>query len=128
MATALVNVQWLEYLPYREAFIGILDTTLYPEAWLDAQVATGKFHLFNCGNSAILCSLMVYPSGHKEMHIEAAVGGLRHLTGPIIAEAENWAKEQGCSSVSFASKAGWSRIMKNLGYSIYQVNCRKEFS
>lgn len=120
--------QWETYLKYRDAFISILDTELYPEAWLDAQVFSGKFHLFNSGNSAILCSLMVYPSGHKEMHIEAAVGELSVLTGPIIAQAENWAKGQGCSSVSFASKAGWSRIMKNLGYDVYQVNCRKEFS
>lgn len=129
MASALViPVQWLEYRPFRDRFAALLDPALYTADWLDQQILSEEFTLFKHGNSAILTSLRVYPTGHREMHIEAAVGEMSHLTGPIIAEAEKWAKEQGCSSVSFASKAGWSRIMKNIGYSVYQVACRKEFS
>lgn len=127
LASALV-IDWLAYVPFRAAFEQLLDPELYTLEWLDGKVVSGEFRLFKSGQSAILCSLRTFPTGYKEMHVEAAVGELRPLTGPIIAAAEEWAKQEGCKAIRIESREGWLRVMGSQGYQLYQTAIRKEIA
>lgn len=119
---------WSEYQRFRSGFISILDPELYTESWLDGEVWSGRFRLFSHADSAILVSLKAYPTGVREMHVEAAVGELSQLIGPTILLAENWARSIGCRFARIESREGWSRVMKRKGYLLYQTAIRKELS
>lgn len=126
MAGSLVGpAPWQAYLPWREAFYALLDPALYTPAWLDGEVACGRFHLFTGAHSAILCSLKSFPTGLKEIHGEAAVGKLGEISSHLIPQAETWAKSIGCRSASISSREGWAKVLNRQGYSIYQTTMRK---
>jgi hypothetical protein len=114
-----------DYLRWRNDFVALLDPKFYPAAWLDDQVASGEFMLFSCADSAILCSVRAYPSGLKEFHGQAAVGELSSIVSTLIPLAESYAKSIGCRYASIASREGWSREMRQHGYTLYQTEIRK---
>lgn len=120
------EISWPSYVLFRDRFADLLDPNLYTLEWLDNMVLTGQFHLFTQGNSAILVSLKLYPTGVRECHVEAAVGELSLLTGPLISTVEQWASKIGCALVVIQSREGWLKVMKSQGYSPYQIAIRKE--
>lgn len=120
-----MNVSLDDYLRWRNDFVALLDPELYPAAWLDDQVASGEMVLFSGEKSAILCSVRVYPSGLKEVHGQAAVGELSSIVSTLIPLAESYAKSIGCRYASIASREGWSREMRQHGYTLYQTEIRK---
>lgn len=116
-------VKWPEYLRFREQFIEILDPNLYTPEWLDMMVYTGQFYLFTSGESAILASIKVYPTGLKELQGEAAVGNLGEIARKTIPLAEDFGRSQGCSLAVIQSREGWSKVLKN--YKTYQTCIRR---
>lgn len=126
MAKPLVRPSPWEHWPkWREQFHAILDPALYTLAWLDGEVACGRMILFASANSAILCSIKVYPTGYREIQGEAATGKLFDIVEHLIPSAENWARAIGCQSAQIQSREGWVRQMKKRGYSHYQTTIRK---
>lgn len=114
---------WAEYQKFRAAFHAVLDPELYTPAWLDGEVATGRFILFTGDESAILCTVKQYPTGLKELQGELAVGTLREIASDLIPIAEKWALMRGCKSASIQSREGWGRVLKD--YQFYQTTIRK---
>jgi hypothetical protein len=127
MAGALLvkTGDWADYLRFRDAFHGILDTAYYPADWLDCEVATGRFKLFTGEHSAILVSVKVFPSGLKELQGEAGVGKLAELVGDLIPAALNWARSIGCQSAQISSREGWVKQMRKHGFELYQTTIRR---
>jgi N-acyl-L-homoserine lactone synthetase len=39
---------------------------------------------------------------------------------------EEWAQQQGCSTIVIQSREGWLKVMKASGYSPYQASIRKD--
>lgn len=114
-----------EYSKFRPALVALLDERLYPASWLDEQIENGNFLLLSAGNSAMLLSLKVYPSGVRELHAEAAIGELAAIRDNLTPQAEQFAQAIGCSFASCASREGWERALKSMGYKRYQVTLRK---
>lgn len=114
-----------EYLRFRGAFSELLDPRFYPLAWLDEQVASGNIVLLSTGDSAILISVKVYPSGLKEIHGEAAIGKRADIVGVLIPQAEDFGRSIGCEFGGISSRPGWERVMREHGYEIHQTTLRK---
>lgn len=113
------------YFRFRPQFLALLDQSLYPAEWFDAQIWTGNFRLFHTQDSAILVSIDRYPSGVLEAHGQAAVGKLAEITGSLIPYAEAWARSLGCKSAKIESREGWMREMRKDGYQVHQTTLRK---
>ena len=123
-----MNVQWLEYLPYREALISILDERFYTAQWMDEQILSGNFKVFTGKQSCILAALKPYPTGALECHVMAATGELTELVSATIVSVEKWAQSLGCICCVIESREGWQKIMKSQGYEPYQIAIRKDFA
>ena len=117
---------WPDYLRFRDDLAGILDPRFYTIRWLDGEIWSGRIRLFSGPKSCILVSLKVYPTGLKECHVEAAAGELSELVSTTIRRVEEWAQQQGCSTIVIQSREGWLKVMKSSGYSPYQTAIRKE--
>ena len=115
---------WAGYLRVRPALAELLDPRFYTVEWLDHQVITGAMHLFIDGDSCILASVKVYPTGAKELHAEAASGELKVVTS-LIPQFEEFGRSQGCIIAVVQSRAGWKKIMKKYGYELHQTSVRK---
>lgn len=122
-----LNVQWLDYLPYREALISILDERFYTGEWLDSQILSGNFKVFTGKQSCILAAVKPYPTGALECHVMAATGELQELISTAIVSVEKWAQSLGCICCVIESRSGWAKIMKAQGYETYQTATRKMF-
>lgn len=127
MASAMV-ADWPEYLRFRDDLAGILDPRFYTVQWLDGELWSGRIRLFADANSCILATLKVYPTGLKECHVEAAAGELSELVSTTIRRVEEWAQQQGCSTIVIQSREGWLKVMKASGYNLHQTAIRKAIS
>lgn len=125
MAEPQLTPQWADYLRFRGRFIAMLDQRFYPAAWLDEQIASGEFVLLSEGDSAIIVSVKVYPSGLRELHGEAATGKRETIVSALIPSALQFGRSIGCEFATIASRPGWSRVMKAQGFEMHQVTIRK---
>lgn len=113
------------YARFRDGFAALLDPALYPLEWLDEQIATGNFVLLHDGDSAILISVRTYPSGLKELHGEAALGNLAVLTDNLIPLALQFGKSIGCQLACIESRPGWSKALRNDGWTLHKIALQK---
>lgn len=124
-AGAATDDQLTAWAAFRSAFAAIIDERFYPLAWVDEQVAIGNFVLMSKGDSAILLSVKVYPSGLRELTGEAATGKRETIVSALIPQAEQFGRAIGCETACISSREGWARIMKSHGYSLHQTSIRK---
>jgi hypothetical protein len=59
------------------------------------------------------------------LHGLVAAGSLEAIL-PLIVQAEDWARSHGVTFACIASRPGWGRVLKDLGYVLHQVELRKD--
>ena len=122
----------MSYADWRGRFLEAVDESLYPAAWLDRRVSSGEWRLWESADAAILCSILTYPSGVKEVHGEVAATrhdgiGLEAIEA-LIPLAEAYGQANGCTRGTIKSSPAWARRMARYGYVIEQVSIVKELA
>ena len=111
------------YLHHRDAFAELLDPRRYTIDWLDRQVAKGAFKVWGNDGAAIVTEIKHYPTGAMDIHGMCAAGALWAIR-ELVADAEAWAKANGCIGAEIASRPAWARVLE--GYAVHQVTIRKD--
>jgi hypothetical protein len=117
---------WAGYCEFRRAFAEVMDERYYTLAWLDNEVLSGRVQLWRSENAAMITELKTYPTGAKDIHALIAAGDLEEIIEVITPEAEEWARQQGCTAALVESREGWARALKPSGYRTHQLIVRKE--
>lgn len=94
------------------------------EALLVDQLVRGNYHLWRTPNSAGVTQINENPFC-KCLFIFLAggdLGEIEHLAGPVV---EQWAADQGCTSVILSGRRGWERALRPLGYEFQSTNLIK---
>lgn len=116
---------WDQYLDRRDAIAAMLDPRCYSIDWLDGMILAGDARVFASAGAVIVVTVKQYPAGATELHGLVAAGELDAIL-PLIAQAEDWARAGGVTFACIASRPGWSRVLKDRGYSLYQTELRKD--
>ncbi|MGY6283610.1 hypothetical protein ACXIT0_11990 [Methylorubrum extorquens] len=97
------------------------------EALLVAQLVRGNYQLWRTENSAGVTQINENPF-NKCLFIFLAGGDLseiEHIAGPVI---EQWAADQGCTSIILSGRRGWERALRPLGYEFQSTNLIKRIA
>lgn len=115
------------YQRHRDAIAALLDPRCYTIEWLDGQIERGDMIVFGNDTAAIVVAVKQYPAGATELHGMVAAGELASIL-VLIGQAERWAKDRNITFACIASRAGWSKVLMQHGYSVYQTVLRKDLS
>jgi hypothetical protein len=116
------------YLAWRPAFLEAIDERLYPAAWLNEMVQSGRAQFWRSASSAALTEIKIYPSGAMDLHGLVAAGDVAEVRDILVPQAEAWARAMGCIGFVIESRPGWAKLLKNKGFEPHQLAVRKEFS
>jgi hypothetical protein len=114
-----------DYLRFRDQFAEAMDARYYPIEWLDKQVFSGRVRCWAGKTAAITAEIRVYPTGAKAVHGLYAAGELLEIL-TLIPLAEQWGRDNGCTSAFIDSREAWQRLLNPYGYAAYKVCVRKE--
>ena len=123
----MLVADWAGYLAFRDGFAAAIDPRLYTMDWLDRRVLDGTAQFWRARDAGLLTELRHYPSGAKDVHALVAAGNLASIIADITPAVEAWAMSIGCLGAIVESREGWTRMLKPLGYHLYQIAVRKEF-
>lgn len=116
---------WAEYRARRDAIATLLEPRCHTIDWLDVQILNGDARVFASDDAVIVVSVKQYPAGATELHGLVATGDMTAVL-ELIDEAEGWARKAGVTFACVSSREGWSRVLKNRGYRLYQTELRKD--
>jgi hypothetical protein len=119
------QVQWLDYVPWREKFAGALDPRMYRIEHLDARI-DDDVKLFTCPEAALILELRHYPTGAFDGHVLVAAGDAEAIVNILRPRAEACLRAIGAMGAIVESRAGWERALRPHGYSKHQTMVRKE--
>lgn len=114
----------MTYADWRERFLEAVDESLYPAAWLDKRVASGRAQFWGNERAAILAEIKTFPSGVKEVHGLVAAGALPAIKA-LIKLAEEWGRQRGATLGSIESRPEWAYVMADEGYQVEKVRIVK---
>jgi hypothetical protein len=103
----------------------MLDPRCYSIDWLDLQILNSEALIFGSEDAVIVVNVNQYPAGASAFHGVVAAGSLEAIL-PLIVQAEDWARSHGVTFACIASRPGWGRVLKDLGYVLHQVELRKD--
>jgi len=89
------------------------------------QISTGELQLWPGQNSVVVTQIITFPR-KKVLHIFLAGGNQKELKemDPYVVQ---WAKDQGCTALTFTGRLGWSRSeMRDIGFELTHVMMSKE--
>ena len=89
------------------------------------QISTGELQLWPGQDSVVITQIITYPR-KKVLHIFLAGGNQKELKGmdPYVVQ---WAKDQGCTALTFTGRLGWARSeMRDIGFELTHVMMSKE--
>lgn len=89
------------------------------------QISTGELQLWPGQNSVVVTQIITFPR-KKVLHIFLAGGNQKELKemDPYVVQ---WAKDQGCTALTFTGRLGWSRSeMRDIGFKQTHVMMSKE--
>lgn len=88
-------------------------------------IESGEFQLWPGETSTVVTQIIKFPQ-KKVLHVFLAGGNQEELKemDPYVVQ---WAKEQGCSAITFTGRVGWARSqMRELGFELTHVMMSKE--
>jgi hypothetical protein len=115
------------YLSRRDDLASVLDPRCYSIDWLDEQVVTGAFQIWSSDDAVVLSEVKTYPAGARDVHFLIATGSLAAIS-ELRERAEQWGRSAGFEFVSAASRPGWTKVLGRHGYTLHQVEMRKELN
>lgn len=118
---------WEAYHRHRDEIEGLLDPRCYSISWLDVELLNRRALAFGSLDAVIIVALKVYPAGAIELHGLVAAGELSGIL-TLIEQAEEWGRAHGFTFACISSRPGWARVLKDKGYSVHQIELRKELS
>ena len=89
------------------------------------QIAKGELQLWPGKDTVVITQIITFPK-KKTLHVFLAGGNQKELKelDPFVVE---WAKEQGCSALTFTGRMGWARSeMKEIGFETTHVMMSKD--
>lgn len=89
------------------------------------QISTGELQLWPGQDSVVITQIITYPR-KKVLHIFLAGGNQKELKemDPYVVQ---WAKDQGCTALTFTGRLGWARSeMRDIGFELTHVMMSKE--
>lgn len=100
---------------YRAWLLPALRAECATEAQLLEDILSGRVQLW-AGEAAALVTQRVWEDGVLRLHIWLAGGDLAEILS-LRPGLEAWARGQGCRHITIDGRAGWSRVLRRLGYS-----------
>lgn len=89
------------------------------------QISTGELQLWPGKDSVVITQIITFPR-KKVLHIFLAGGNQKELKemDPYVVQ---WAKDQGCTALTFTGRLGWARSeMRDIGFELTHVMMSKE--
>lgn len=89
------------------------------------QIAKGELQLWPGKDTAVITQVITFPR-KKTLHVFLAGGNQKELKelDPFVVE---WAKNQGCSALTFTGRMGWAKSkMRDIGFETTHVMMSKE--
>lgn len=114
----------MTYLDFREGFARAMDPDFHRIEELDAKVADGSALLWMTDKSAVAGEVQRYPNA-LVLHCLCATGDLGEIIDVLRPQAEEWARQAGCTHVTVESREGWVRVLKKRGYGAHTVTLGK---
>ncbi|CAN5519994.1 hypothetical protein BH10PSE5_BH10PSE5_34260 [soil metagenome] len=97
-----------------------LTPALLPECATEAEllddILSGRAQLW-AGEAAAMVTQRVCEDGVHRLHVWLGGGDLRELLA-MRPGIEAWARGQGCKHITIDGRAGWSRVLRRLGYPV----------
>ena len=81
---------------------------------VEAAIIEGKMQLWPASNSAAVTEIIQY-ARKRVLNVFLAGGDLQEIMGGLGAATE-WAKAQGCESITLYGRKGWERVLDSHGF------------
>jgi hypothetical protein len=96
--------------------------------WQDVvgQIAEGRLQFWPAERGCAVTEIVVYPQV-TVLNIFLAGGELDQLLD-MEGDAFQWAKAQGCKSVTLSGRLGWQRALKSRGWKPTHINLSRELT
>lgn len=124
MTTPNWAIQFRRLQPHIEAALEYSQGTHTADDVLQ-QISTGELQLWPGQDSVVITQIITYPR-KKVLHIFLAGGNQKELKemDPYVVQ---WAKDQGCTALTFTGRLGWARSeMRDIGFELTHVMMSKE--
>ncbi len=99
---------------YRAWLLPALQAECASEAELLEDILSGRAQLW-AGEAAAMVTQRVCEDGVRRLHVWLRGGDLAQLLA-MRPGIEAWARGQGCKRITIDGRAGWSRVLRRLGY------------
>lgn len=94
---------------------------------VERMINDGEAVLWLGENSAAVTEIIEYPKA-KSLHLWLCGGDMDEITGHMLAKAESYAKEKGCTKMTTGGRKGWDRVMSKHGFTPIASVCAKDLS
>lgn len=124
MTTPNWAIQFRRLQPHIEAALEYSQGTHTADDVLQ-QISTGELQLWPGQDSVVITQIITFPR-KKVLHIFLAGGNQKELKemDPYVVQ---WAKDQGCTALTFTGRLGWARSeMRDIGFELTHVMMSKE--
>lgn len=99
---------------YRAWLLPALRAECATEAELLDDILTGRAQLW-AGEAAAMVTQRIGGDGVHRLHVWLGGGDLTELLA-MRPGIEAWARAQGCRHITIDGRAGWTRVLRRLGY------------
>lgn len=111
------------YLRHRAGLIEAMDQRLFTPEWLDSQVESGAYTLFENDEAAILARIIAVPTGVVLVEGAYATGTAKGIQ-ELKQEVEAWGAAHGAAFATLSSRRAWARLFPD--YHEYKVTLMKD--
>jgi len=89
------------------------------------SIVSGKMQLWPAKDSCLVTEITVFPR-KKVLHVFLGGGDLDEIIG-MHSSVVQWAKAQGCESLTMTGRKGWAKPLKDNGWESQLVLYEKRF-
>lgn len=126
MEQSLVRDAFLDpvYLDFRDEIASVLDPRTHDIDWLDREIWAGRVQIWGNNRACVLTEVRHFPTGAFEIHVLVGAGSAEIMVSQIMPEILNWKDEIGALFVTVSSRPAWVRLLKPLGFEVWQTEVR----